>query len=44
MNFEPLFGEDNEIIGYIDNIGNEWTVAEAADYFDITGNYPEGVK
>ena len=40
MNFEPIFGEDNEIVGYIDNIGQEWTVQEAEDYFTITGNRP----
>ena len=40
MNFEPIFGEDNEIVGYLDNTGQEWTLAEAEDYFTITGNRP----
>lgn len=40
MNFDPIFGEDNEIIGYVDNVGQEWTVQEAEDYFTITGNRP----
>jgi hypothetical protein len=40
MNFDPIFGENNEVIGYTDNIGQEWTVAEAEDYFDLTGNRP----
>ena len=40
MNFEPLFGEDNEIIGYIDNIGQEWSVTEAEEYFAHSGNRP----
>lgn len=40
MNFDPLFGEDNEIIGYIDNIGQEWSVQEVEDYYTITGNRP----
>lgn len=40
MNLEPIFGEDNEIIGYVDDNGTEWTLSEAEDYFDTTGNYP----
>lgn len=40
MNFDPIFGEDNEIIGYIDNIGQEWTVTQVEEYFEITGNRP----
>lgn len=40
MNFDPIFGEDNEVIGYLDDMGNTWTVEEAADYFDMSGNYP----
>lgn len=34
MNFEPLFGEDNEIIGYLDDRGDEWTLAEVEAYFE----------
>jgi hypothetical protein len=40
MKFEPIFGEDNEIIGYTDNIGQEWTVIQVEEYFEITGNRP----
>ena len=40
MNFEPLFGEDNEIIGYTDNTGQEWSVTEAEEYFSHSGNQP----
>ena len=40
MTFDPIFGEDNEIIGYIDNIGQEWTTAQVEEYFEITGNRP----
>jgi hypothetical protein len=40
MKFDPIFGEDNEIIGYIDNIGQEWSVIEVEEYFEITGNAP----
>lgn len=40
MNFEPLFGEDNEIVAYLDEMGTEWTTAEVADYYDVTGNFP----
>lgn len=40
MNFDPIFGEDNEIIGYTDNIGQEWSVSEAEDYFSHSGNAP----
>jgi hypothetical protein len=38
--FDPIFGEDNEIIGYLDPIGQEWTIEEAEAYFTITGNRP----
>ena len=41
MNFDPIFGEDNEIIGYTDNIGQEWTVSQVEEYFEITGNRPQ---
>jgi hypothetical protein len=38
MNFDPIFGEDNEIICYIDDIGQEWSVSQVEEYFEITGN------
>lgn len=40
MNFEPLFGESNEIIGYLDEVGNEWSESEVVEYFEVTGNHP----
>lgn len=40
MTFDPIFGEDNEIIGYIAPNGAEWTVAEVEDYWNVTGNRP----
>jgi len=40
MNFEPVFGEDNEIIGWTDENDNEWTLEEADTYWSITGNSP----
>lgn len=40
MNFEPLFGESNEIISYLDEAGNEWTHSEVEEYYTITGNRP----
>lgn len=41
MNFEPIFGEDNEIAGYIDDMGVEWTVEDVQDYWDVSGNEPD---
>lgn len=40
MNFDPIFGEDHEIVGYLDDMGNEWTPSEVEEYYDITGNRP----
>ena len=40
MNFEPVFGEDNEIIGWTDDLGNEWTLEEADADFEIAGGNP----
>lgn len=40
MNFEPMLGENNEIIGFTDDLGNEWTIEEADTYWSITGNSP----
>lgn len=40
MNFEPLFGESNEIVSYVDDMGNEWTPSEVEEYYTITGNRP----
>lgn len=40
MNFEPIFGEDNEIIAFTDEMGNEWSLDEAHAYWEITGNSP----
>lgn len=37
MNFEPLFGEDHEIVAYLDDNGEEWTVTEVEDYFSEQG-------
>lgn len=44
MNFEPLFGESNEIICYLDDMGNEWSQSEVEEYYSITGNYPTPKK
>lgn len=44
MNFDPIFGEDNEIIGWTDDLGNDWSVEEAETYWDITGDYPESYE
>lgn len=41
MTFDPIFGEDNEIIGYLDDIGQEWTQAQVEEYWEITGNRPQ---
>ena len=41
MNFEPLFGESNEIICYIDDMGTEWSISEVEEYYAVTGNTPE---
>lgn len=35
MNFEPIFGENNEIVVYIDDIGGEWTPREVEAYHNI---------
>jgi len=40
MNFEPLFGENHEIVSYLDDAGNEWSVSEVEEYYTITGNRP----
>jgi hypothetical protein len=40
MNFEPIFGEDNETIGFVDDLGNEWTLEEADTYWAIAGGNP----
>ena len=34
MKFEPIFGEDNEIIAYFDERGEEWTLTEVEAYFE----------
>jgi len=41
MNFDPIFGEDNEIIGYIDERGEHWSVEEVSDYFGESSE-PDG--
>ena len=41
MNFDPIFGEDHEIIGYLDDMGTEWSQSEVEEYYAITGNTPE---
>jgi hypothetical protein len=41
MIFEPVFGESLEIVAYLDDMGNEWTVEDTQDYWDISGNYLE---
>lgn len=41
MRFEPLFGEDNEIICYLDDMGTEWSQSEVEEYYAVTGNTPE---
>jgi hypothetical protein len=38
MIFEPVFGEDFEIVAYLDDLGNEWTVEETQEYWDVSGN------
>ena len=38
MRFDPIFGEGIEIVGYTDDLGNEWTVEETQDYWDVSGN------
>lgn len=40
MNFDPIFGEDYEIVAYVDDFGTEWTLQEVEDYFTVTGNHP----
>ena len=40
MKFDPIFGENHEIVSYLDEAGNEWTPSEVEEYFDITGNRP----
>jgi hypothetical protein len=40
MNFDPIFGESNEIVSYLDDMGNEWSVSEVEEYYTITGNRP----
>jgi hypothetical protein len=40
MNFEPILGEDNEIVAWTDDLGNEWTLEEADAYFKIAGGNP----
>ena len=44
MNFEPILGEDNEIVAWSDDLGNEWTLDEAEAYWEISGNYPESYE
>jgi len=43
MRFDPIFGEANEIVGYLDDMGNEWTVEQVEDYWDFSGNEPDGM-
>ena len=38
MIFEPVFGEDFEIVAYLDDLGNEWTVEDVEDYWSVSGN------
>jgi hypothetical protein len=38
MLFEPVFGEDNEIIGYLDQDHNWWTIVDAEEYWNVSGN------
>lgn len=40
MIFEPMFDENNEVIGFTDDLGNEWSLEEADTYWSITGNSP----
>jgi hypothetical protein len=40
MNFDPIFGENHEIISYLDDMGNEWSESEVVEYFEVTGNHP----
>ena len=40
MNFDPIFGENHEIVGYLDDMGNEWSPSEVEEYYTITGNSP----
>ena len=40
MNFDPIFGESNEIVSYVDDMGNEWSPSEVEEYYTITGNRP----
>ena len=40
MKFDPIFGEDNEIVAYLDDMGTEWTPAEVEEYYNVTGNFP----
>lgn len=40
MNFDPILGEDNEVVCFVDDLGNEWTPDEVETYWGITGNYP----
>lgn len=35
MNFEPIFGEENEIIGYLDEFGHEWSIKEVDEYYTV---------
>lgn len=44
MKFDPIFGEANEVIAYLDERGDEWTPAEVEEYWDVTGNYPTTKK
>jgi hypothetical protein len=43
MRFDPIFGEANQIAGYLDDMGNEWTVEQVEDYWDVSGNEPDGM-
>jgi hypothetical protein len=38
MIFEPIFGEGNEIVAFLDDLGNEWTVEDTEAYWEVSGN------
>lgn len=40
MYFEPVLGENNEVIGFTDDMDNFWTIEEAAAYWEIAGGNP----
>lgn len=40
MNFEPVYGEDNSVIGFTDDFDNFWTLEEVDVYWSVTGTNP----